>query len=323
MATAARTTTQASGPDETSADGARADLDAFLRRYAGRTVYLVQNPGNAGDSVIGAAGYQRLDRAGVRVVEPSWKGFDPAGKIVFYPGGGNLIHEGTHSHRLLSAWHARAAELVILPHTLTGVDSLLASFGANVTVVCREAVSYAYARGARGRHRTLLSDDLAFGLDVSALMARRLGWVPLAMGPHYAWSKLTNTAAHPGLGQVLGAWRAAARLHEVRTQGGPVLRCFRTDGESRGGRLPEGNADISRLFAFGTTPRPVCEWVAQLFVRAMEPFEEIHTDRLHVGITAALLGKRVRLSPNNYFKVRAIWEFSMRGRFPNVEWAER
>ena len=41
-----------------------------------------------------------------------------------------------------------------------------------------------------------------------------------------------------------------------------------------------------------------------------------------IAIGGAVLGKRVRFHPNSYFKNRAVYEFSMLDRFPDVEWVE-
>jgi len=51
-------------------------------------------------------------------------------------------------------------------------------------------------------------------------------------------------------------------------------------------------------------------------------FETIHTNRLHVAITGALLGKQVTLSGNSYFKNRAIFKTSLEPNFPNVKFVE-
>lgn len=43
----------------------------------------------------------------------------------------------------------------------------------------------------------------------------------------------------------------------------------------------------------------------------------MRTDRLHVAIAGALLGKSVELHANSYFKNRAVYQFSLRS-FPSV-----
>jgi exopolysaccharide biosynthesis predicted pyruvyltransferase EpsI len=45
----------------------------------------------------------------------------------------------------------------------------------------------------------------------------------------------------------------------------------------------------------------------------------IATGRLHVAIAAILLGKKVFLTEGNYFKIRAIYNSSIRGIFNNCQ----
>jgi len=48
-------------------------------------------------------------------------------------------------------------------------------------------------------------------------------------------------------------------------------------------------------------------------------YREIFTDRAHVAIAAAMLGKETYLFPNSYHKVKGIYEYSLSG-FRNVHW---
>ncbi len=59
---------------------------------------------------------------------------------------------------------------------------------------------------------------------------------------------------------------------------------------------------------------------ARDFLAIADRYDEIRTDRLHVAIAGALLGKRVLLHDNSYGKNRAVWEHSVAGRFATVEW---
>ena len=78
--------------------------------------------------------------------------------------------------------------------------------------------------------------------------------------------------------------------------GSGVLNAFRTDAERAGlVPLPDGNEDISLTSgSFGA-------WLS-----AIERHEIVRTDRAHVMIAAALMGKRVQYAPSSYFKVDAI-----------------
>ena len=50
----------------------------------------------------------------------------------------------------------------------------------------------------------------------------------------------------------------------------------------------------------------------------LSKFKEVNTNRLHIGIAAALLGKAVNLYRGSYHKIAGVYDFSMRGKFNNV-----
>jgi hypothetical protein len=92
-----------------------------------------------------------------------------------------------------------------------------------------------------------------------------------------------------------------------RRRGSGRLVAFRTDAESaipwgaKGG-LPAENVDIS------VTAPSLEQWLSTIAGCA-----EVETDRAHVMIAAALLGKRVRYATTTYHKVPAIAAYSLRG----------
>jgi exopolysaccharide biosynthesis predicted pyruvyltransferase EpsI len=88
---------------------------------------------------------------------------------------------------------------------------------------------------------------------------------------------------------------------------------FRTDNEAREHGLAtlDGNVDISASGTHNSDPR--------VLLRFIDAFTMIATDRLHVAIAATLLGKKVLLTEGNYFKIRAIFDSSIKGIFDNCE----
>lgn len=88
-----------------------------------------------------------------------------------------------------------------------------------------------------------------------------------------------------------------------RTAGSGLLNAFRDDAESRGLPLPAGNLDISTLGSSGD---------GEILPRLLRHVGEVHSDRAHVSICAAMLGKETHVYPNLYHKVRGIYEFSLR-----------
>ena len=101
-----------------------------------------------------------------------------------------------------------------------------------------------------------------------------------------------------------------------------ILRCFREDVETTRRTLPWDNVDLSKAIPHDGTarsPQAAAATSHEIF-RLISEVDEIHTDRLHMAISGALLGKRVLLYPNSYYKNKAIYEYSLARVYPSVEW---
>ncbi len=94
-----------------------------------------------------------------------------------------------------------------------------------------------------------------------------------------------------------------------KNPGSGTLNAFRTDAESLLHRVPYRNFDISDMGR---------ETNLTLLMDTVANFETVYTDRLHVAIAGAILGKRVHLFEGNYHKIRGIYEYSLQDRFPKV-----
>ena len=90
----------------------------------------------------------------------------------------------------------------------------------------------------------------------------------------------------------------------VGHRGEGALVAYRTDAEAAGGPLPPGNEDISRT----------CNTLDE-FLWKIARHASVETDRAHVMIAAAMLGKTVRYRASNYHKVPSIAEHSLK-HFP-------
>lgn len=87
-----------------------------------------------------------------------------------------------------------------------------------------------------------------------------------------------------------------------RRRGNGLLVAYRTDRESALQEMPNDNNDIS------VTCGSLEEWLWTI-----SRHEAVETDRAHVMIAAALLGKRVEYRASAYHKVPAIAKFSLKG----------
>lgn len=83
------------------------------------------------------------------------------------------------------------------------------------------------------------------------------------------------------------------------------LVCFRNDRESTGPKT----ANVAKPVNL-PMPGPI---TYQNFLRAIGGARRIVTDRLHVAIAGHLMHKPVELYPNNYHKIRGVYEYSLQG----------
>ena len=80
-----------------------------------------------------------------------------------------------------------------------------------------------------------------------------------------------------------------------RRRGEGTLNAFRTDLEAAGAEIPRDNRDLS------TTCETLHHWLTAIADHAV-----VRTDRAHVLIAAAMMGKRVEYASSSYFKVDAL-----------------
>ena len=301
------------------------DLAAYLTSIDG-TLYYYPNPGNAGDSLIASATYQlfRKNNIDIRLIT-SRRRFDAKGKIAVYGGGGNFGSDRVGAAPFVKQYHRDAKRLVVLPHTVNGCETLLAELGPNVDIICRELTTYHHVAKHATRANVYLADDVAFGMDISEILkAVPRPAFPLELLRKLYYRMLRDARAEEAISLRATYLSAIFRLSEL-TKGRKdfrILHCFRTDRERTNISIPPGNLDLSKIFAFGTSDVVTASHAAHCLIRIVNRCETLHTNRLHIAIAGALLGKHVMMYPNNYHKCRSVYEFSMRERFPNVCWVE-
>ena len=288
------------------AEDAVVDILTYLRELATEgPIHYVANPGNAGDSMIAHATYQIFARLGIEVRPAALKGFDATDKIVVFGGGGSLIGDINQASEFVAANHPQARKFVILPHTSQGHVGMLASMGPNVELIARELSSYEHLRAHASAAKVMIADDLAFSIDIDELLTTGGGAI--------RWDFQLKRFAR----------RHSMRLRESlrrRFCAVDAIHCFRTDREQTNQKRSRWNADISKLFKCGVSTPALAARSSWMIFDFLQHYREIRTNRLHLAIAAALLGKQVKFYPNSYFKCHAVYEYSMRGRFANVEW---
>jgi exopolysaccharide biosynthesis predicted pyruvyltransferase EpsI len=243
------------------------DLKKFLERFRGTTVDFYRFPGNYGDSLIWHGTKILLSELNISencVEIDSSKSSD----TLFVDGGGNFVDYYSDVRDFLNKKRDLYREIVILPHTIFGDKQIdtLNKLSGNVTVFCREKISFDFVKQHLLKGNVYLWHDCAFYNDFPK--------------------------SQDGKG---------------------VLNAFRKDKESILDSIPNINDDISYN---GFATKPLDE-----FINSLKQYEEINTDRLHLAISATLLGKKVNLFPNSYYKNKAVFDYSLK-KFPSISFKE-
>ncbi|KXV77269.1 polysaccharide pyruvyl transferase family protein [Acetobacter cerevisiae] len=103
----------------------------------------------------------------------------------------------------------------------------------------------------------------------------------------------------------------------------PVLQIFRLDEEGGRKTPPRDSVDLPLLFndiQWSTVEQ--CVKPLRAVAGLMSQFECVETDRLHMAALAALIGRTVKLEPSSYFKIKAIFDYTLH-RFPTVTFEDR
>lgn len=238
------------------------------------------NPGNAGDALIWYGTVCLLKKLGINYT-PYHQGINLERStidVIMYGGGGNLVPYYRDCSNFLKEYIHTYKSLIVLPQSIQGHHALIESLSPNVTLFCREQMSYDYCKSIMPfPEKALFASDLAFYADVTSFIEEK---------------KESNNPPK-------------------------VLYAFRTDQEVNDSRklipLPKANQDIS-LRCGSITEKSSFESnyaVVKRFLNTINAYDVVWTDRLHVGIGAFLLGKEVHLFDNSYGKNRAVYESSI------------
>lgn len=279
-------------------------LAGWLRDFAARADDLCYAPnvGNAGDALIASATWQLFEAIGLRprIVAPAQVS---EGASVIYAGGGNLTPYYQNCADFLSRCVAIGIkEAVVLPHTIRGHEKLLRQLDNRFTLVCRDLPSFEWCTTTARAARTMFSHDLALRLDVHSLQRRCRGLLPFVL-------LIIRARRARRLRQYL-RWRRYTR--SVQPVAG-ALRVFRTDIEAVSRHRGDPLQDTPNFYNSEFLDRVEHDFVARDLLNTVGRADVIITNRLHIGIAGALLGKRVQLYDNSYGKNRDVYQSSLKG----------
>lgn len=263
-------------------------------------VVFIPNSGNAGDCLINASCYQVLDH-----YQLNWSNFNHRkesisilkDKLVILGGGGALVGKYPAHRDFVKQVLDLAQRCIILPSTIVDEDEFVEQLPKETILFVREQMSFNYLQNVRQLDSVYLVDDIVLYLDVEKLTMPKtcnISW--------RFWLK--------------ACWKIA-KLIKLRLTS-TKLSVFRQDAEATSITVPKTNFDLSAELEFGSTHRPLNEFVACLFLWCINRFDSVESNRLHACIAATMLGKKVTLFDNNYGKNIAVFQHSL-SQFSNVK----
>ncbi|MCK5662661.1 MAG: polysaccharide pyruvyl transferase family protein [Thiotrichaceae bacterium] len=286
-------------------------------------IYYKTNPGNAGDALIATGAYQLFKKCNLNITSISSPDFDATNKVVIYAGGGNLVGIYPEARQFFENNHKKAKQLIMLPHTVTKNEDLLKTLGSNVTIFAREQVSYNHLLDHAKNANVYIDHDLAVYLNAHAIInSQSIGFLK-ALILKVTYRLLNNTRAKEIPSISIMMRNSIFELNSLFLKSKDTGIFFRDDVESLNFEVPKSNADLSKVYDYGTHSEEVTYYTTQRLMRYINHFTNIRTDRLHICIAAALLDKPVEFYPNSYFKCKAVYEYSLKDKFPNIQWVNK
>lgn len=273
------------------------DFKQYLSSLRGRTIYYRPNPGNGGDALIAAGTIRILSKLKMDFILVD-DDMDLTGKTVLLGGGGNLTEQYDFCAEFIRKWYSKVRTFILAPHTISGHGQLLSELTGDIVLFCREKRSYEYVRRTVGPEvNVYLDHDLAFHLESREVIAG-LAYKPIVL---YLQTIIRK------------------KFMDTRT-----LYVFRRDLEKTVFTPPLDNNDVSTKinYCWGQDNIELVQRTVGEFLRFIDFFKIVHTNRLHIAIAGYLLDKQVFMYPNSYYKNRAVYEFSLAAE-KNVTFCDR
>jgi exopolysaccharide biosynthesis predicted pyruvyltransferase EpsI len=278
----------------------------FLRGRADKTFHVVAYPGNAGDALIQFATGQILTDLRIRTVT------NPANAdVILVPGGNPTLWPSIGPVRWQALWtHYPDAELVVGP---AGFRDGYSDW-TRVVNEPQSTVSALFARdpeGLRCLQRSRLRSNITYGLAHDpALYLRASDWLAAhrqAATQKYDLATFRND--HETNLPYPHAWRLVSsilptRFHRraIRALASPVRR-----------RKTEIAGAHNATTGFPLVCKDVAHEPFEAFVETVRAARDVHTDRLHTMLLAAMLGKRVFAYPTSHLKLESVYEYALKG----------
>lgn len=281
--------------------------------------YFLPNRGNLGDIAIATSCYQFFDSKNLNysTVDMSLEQqnfVDKPFNLVY--GGGGLFtkYYRQYYQDILDLFRSKNLQkAVIMPASFYECRDVLALLDERFTVFCREKQSYDYCIANNSRAKFILADDMVVGLNTDFYKKKFFDKNNL--------KSFVSKQSKENFKNVVEKlcpfyFDVQKQLKNVKKSSKTNIGYFlRTDDEKFFN--PENSGlkslvDLSLCASSFCADKAMDIMLSKLFLGILDFYDVIVSDRLHIGICSALLGKEVYLLDNSYKKVSNVYENSLR-----------
>ena len=272
------------------------------------------NVGNLGDVIIAQSEYQMLDshNFNYRIHNAYIPDNQPDNDFNVVYGGGGLFVGYWNYEKVLSLFSSKhLKKAVILPSSFRNCDDLMMVFDERFTVFCREKESYNYCVCENSRAKFYCADDMSFSLNINInkTIDFNKNWDEIKLNKTQSMFNNLFFFYKTVHNNIVDALRSKT---EILKTGYRLAYFLRTDKEKAINFTNINSIDLS-IFANNTcTDKGVVALLSDLFIRSINTVDVIVTDRLHIGIVGAILGKKILFFDNVYGKISGVYNMSMK-----------
>jgi glycosyltransferase involved in cell wall biosynthesis/exopolysaccharide biosynthesis predicted pyruvyltransferase EpsI len=285
------------------------------------------NNGNLGDVIIAEAEYQLFASLGLKYkILNLYNDNNTDEQLLCHDyvyGGGGLFCGFHYYENVMKIFKSKKLKkIIILPSSFYQCEDLLETLDERFIVFCREEQSFNYCLSMNKKAKFIMAHDMAFSMEYKQF-AQNWNIITNAIQKYnkkyskllyesYCYFMITGNNIKRAIDEKVTKLRNGLKL-------GIMLR---TDIESNlsedgKGRYMEASLDLSSFGWISCTDAGLVKALSFLFIMSLNYFDIIITDRLHIGITSAILGKKVYMLDNSYGKLSGVYRQSMQD-FDNV-----
>ncbi len=305
-------------------DSNEVNLPDFIQSLKTNAEPLVFRPnmGNPGDALIAVSIMDMLEKYEIpyQFLSPLTPQINLKNKCLLINGGAILTDYYSYDYTRLKSITLNAKKVIILPQTISSYADLLNSIASKSTILTREKISYQFVHQTTPQAKLILSEDAVFFLNTTKTLhaSKKFPWQALMTISIFHWPFEKIVKYMPWLLKSIKQKIRAPKDETATLQ--HRLNFFRNDKEKTTVKIPPTNRAYSGVGPIAFAHPQLIRHLAGDYLRYLNAFSEIHTNRLHAAIPAALLGKKVYFYDNASHKCLNVYNHSMHGKFSNVTW---